>query len=220
MTKTIALIDYGSGNLRSASKAFEHVIAAEDLDYRVNLVTTAADLALADKIVLPGQGAFGDCMQTLQSVDGLIATLEEKVLHRKAPFFGICVGMQLLADQGHEHGIHKGLGWIPGEVVPLQKTSPDLKIPHMGWNDILPDQPDHFLLRTIKSASNLERNFYFVHSFMFQCKERENQLAHAEYGQNVTAAVVRDNIFGTQFHPEKSQVAGLNLIRDFLRWVP
>lgn len=220
MTKTIAIIDYGSGNIFSAAKAFSHVSNMEGLGYQVKIVESAKDVATADKIILPGQGAFGDCIQNLRAVPDMIDVLEEKVLRCGTPFFGICVGMQLLADVGYEFGTHKGLGWIPGEVLPLKQTRPDLKIPHMGWNEIIPDQPDHVLLRSIKSSSDYEKNFYFVHSFMVHCKKNEHLLAHTDYGQEVTAIIGRDNIFGTQFHPEKSQNAGLYLIKEFIAWTP
>ncbi len=220
MSKTIAIIDYGSGNLFSAAKAFEHVSNMEGLDYDVVIENTASGLMSADKIVLPGQGAFADCMKNLRAVPNLIDVLYRRVMEEKVPFFGICVGMQLLADRGLEHGDHRGLGWIPGEVVPLQKTAPDMKIPHMGWNDLILDQPDHILLRSIKSAAIHDKHFYFVHSFMFKCKEKGHLLAHAEYGQDVTAMIARDNLLGTQFHPEKSQNAGLQLIKSFMSWAP
>lgn len=220
MSKTIAIIDYGSGNLFSAAKAFEYVINSENLPYKVKIENSAQAVMDADKIVLPGQGAFKDCRDNLKSVPDMIPALEEKVLKQKTPFFGICVGMQLLADKGLEHGEHEGLGWIAGDVVPVQKTSTDLKIPHMGWNELILDQDDHFLLRSIKSADFLEKHFYFVHSFMFQCKGSKNLLAHVDYGQDITAIIAKENIFGTQFHPEKSQNAGLKLIKDFMRWNP
>ena len=218
MSKTIAIIDYGSGNLFSAAKAFEYVISSENLSYQVKIENSADAVLKADKIVLPGQGAFQDCMNNLKSVPDMIGALEEKVLVQKTPFFGICVGMQLLADKGLEHGKYDGLGWIEGDVVPLIKTTSDLKIPHMGWNELILDQEDHMLLRSIKSADFLDRHFYFVHSFMFQCKNKENLLAHADYSQDVTAIIAKENIFGTQFHPEKSQNAGLKLIKDFMTW--
>lgn len=220
MSKTIAIIDYGSGNLFSAAKAFEHVIEEENLPYQVKIENTAEGLNQADRIVLPGQGAFADCMGNLRQVPGMISALEKRVLQDRIPFFGICVGMQLLAEKGWEHGEHEGLGWIAGDVVPLEKTSSDLKIPQMGWNELILDQEEHFLLRSIKSADFLHKHFYFVHSFMFECKDNESLLAHTQYGQKVAAIIAKDNIFGTQFHPEKSQNAGLSLIKDFINWDP
>ena len=220
MTKTIALIDYGSGNLRSAAKAFEHVIATEALPYQVIISGNPKDISNADRIILPGQGAFQDCMKNLQSVPGMIDALHEQVLEKTVPFLGICVGMQLLADKGLEHGEYDGLGWISGEVIPIQPSNPSLKIPHMGWNELYLNSKDHFLLRSIKSSDLSEKHFYFVHSFMFQCKEEQEELAHADYGGPVTAIIGKNNIAGVQFHPEKSQTAGLHLIRDFLLWAP
>lgn len=217
----IAIVDYGSGNLRSAAQAFEHVIAEEGLNLEVKVTGKAEDVAQASRIVLPGQGAFGDCMSGLSSVDGMLAALEESVLDKGTPFLGICVGMQLLASRGLEHGAHAGLGWIPGEVVPLTPMNDNLKIPHMGWNQLLSGVPGnqdnrHVVLRSTDSASH----FYFVHSFVFQCEYNHHILAQADYGGPVTAIVGRDNIIGTQFHPEKSQKDGLKLLKDFLAWRP
>ena len=221
MTRTknniVMIIDYGSGNLRSAAKAFEHVIAENQLDFEVLVSNKAEDLKRASHIVLPGQGAFGDCMAGLQAVPHMIEALERVVLEDKKPFLGICVGMQLLATRGLEYGTHEGLGWIDGEVVPLAPDDKTLKIPHMGWNEVYFDQgTGHPALKNQKNTPY----FYFVHSFMFQCKNKENIYGHADYGGNVTAIVGRDNIIGVQFHPEKSQEAGLQLCHDFLRWNP
>ncbi|MEM6781006.1 MAG: imidazole glycerol phosphate synthase subunit HisH [Pseudomonadota bacterium] len=220
---TIAIIDYGSGNLRSAAKAFEHVIAENTLNLQVLVTDKADDVQTASHIVLPGQGAFGDCMAGLQAVDGMIDALSDAVLQRGRPFLGICVGMQLLADRGLEYGEHKGLGWIPGEVVPIEPSDKSLKIPHMGWNDThLTDAGQrHSMLQGItKSSSQSPVNFYFVHSFMFDCKDQENILGQTNYGGDVTAIVGRENIVGVQFHPEKSHNDGLSLIKDFIRWKP
>ena len=218
MAKTIVLIDYGSGNLRSVAKAFEHVIATESLPYEIIISKKPKDISNAAKIILPGQGAFQDCMQNLQGIPDMIDTLNNRVLGQGIPFLGICVGMQLLADRGLEHGEYKGLGWIKGDVIPITPKNPSLKIPHMGWNQLYLDKVDHFLLRSIKTSATHEKDFYFVHSFMFQCKEERDQIAHVDYGESITAIIGRDNITGVQFHPEKSQSAGLHLIRDFLRW--
>ena len=216
----VAIIDYGSGNLRSAAKAFEHVIAENGLDMGVRITNIASDLDSASHIVLPGQGAFADCMGGLRAVDGMIAALEANILGQKKPFLGICVGMQLLADKGLEHGAHDGLGWISGEVVPMQPADSTLKIPHMGWNtiDVVNDHP---VLDGINSddnsADNSQEHYYFVHSFMFKCKKGQNVLAKAHYGGDVTAMVARANIIGTQFHPEKSQKSGMRLLYNFLK---
>lgn len=223
MTQTIAIIDYGSGNLRSAEKSFAHVIADQGLDARVIVSDKADEVASADRIVLPGQGAFGDCMAGLQAVPGMIAALDEAVLQKGRPFLGICVGMQLLATRGFEHGVHDGLGWIPGEVRPIVPGNKNLKIPHMGWNEIrcTPAGSQHSVLHSITESSDAEGiHFYFVHSFMVQSDNTDTVLAQADYGGPINAIIGRDNIIGMQFHPEKSQDAGLALIRDFINWQP
>lgn len=218
---TIVIIDYGSGNLRSAAKAFEHVIAREGLNSDV-LVSGDPDVVRkASRIILPGQGAFADCMQGLSSILGMIEAIEERVLRQAVPFLGICVGMQLLATQGHEHGIHKGLNWIEGDVVAIEPDNKALKVPHMGWNEVLLNDSDHPVLQgIIKSTKITPIHFYFVHSFMFQCKDSQHELGYANYGGHIGAIVGRDNIVGVQFHPEKSQDAGLQLLSDFLHWKP
>lgn len=220
--ETIAIIDYGSGNLRSAAKAFEHVLKEEGRDARVVITSHAEEVAKSDRIVLPGQGAFGDCIAGLKKLDGMIDGLKETVLHRAKPFLGICVGMQLLATRGLEFGIHEGLGWIPGEVVPMKPSDPSLKIPHMGWNGLFSKSDDmHSVLRgVIKKSDDAWPDFYFVHSFVFQCKYTKNVAGWCDYGGDFAAMVARDNMIGTQFHPEKSQKAGLDLIRGFLHWKP
>lgn len=214
-TQTLLIIDYGSGNLRSAAKAFEHVGA----DVRVS--ARAEDVLKADRLVLPGQGAFGDCINALNGVDGMRGALEEAVQQKGTPFLGICVGMQLLASRGLEHGVHEGLDWIPGEVVPLEPNDASLKIPHMGWNPLYytksaAQDNAHFVLRNTETSPH----YYFVHSFMMQCKDSNHIIAQADYGGAVTAAVAKDNIVGVQFHPEKSQKAGLELLKSFLEWKP
>lgn len=222
MSETIAIIDYGSGNLRSAAKAFSHVMAEEGLSGEVVITGDADIVAKADRIVLPGQGAFGDCIAGLKKVDGMVEALAEKVLHRGAPFFGICVGMQLLASRGLEFGEHEGLGWIAGDVVKMEPSDPALKIPHMGWNTMTQNggNPHPMLQGVTKSGDGSFMDFYFVHSFVFHCRESQHVAGWCDYGGNFTAMVAKDNIIGTQFHPEKSQQAGLDLIRGFLRWKP
>lgn len=223
MTQTIAIIDYGSGNLRSAAKAFDHVATTEGLSARVIITASAIDVAGADRIILPGQGAFVDCMNGLNAVPGMVEALSEAVLKRGAPFFGICVGMQLLATRGLEHGVHDGLGWIPGDVVKMAPSDPALKIPHMGWNNVrcTASGNNHPVLRSITESSAPEGpHFYFVHSFMIESDKTDMMLATGDYGGPVNAIIGRDNIIGTQFHPEKSQEAGLALIRDFIKWKP
>lgn len=227
MTKqTLMIIDYGSGNLRSAQKAFEYVVAQGGLDAEVIVSAQPEDVAGADRIVLPGQGAFGDCIANLRGRSGMIAALEEAVLKQAKPFLGICVGMQILADQGLEHGTHEGLGWVPGQVVPLAGKISDraLKIPHMGWNEVEPvlqaGQAPHFVLRSAESSGQDLEHYYFVHSFMFESKNTDHVLGVTQYGTKYASVVGRDNIIGVQFHPEKSQKAGLNLLQQFLRWAP
>jgi glutamine amidotransferase len=212
----LALIDYGSGNLRSAAKAieraaFEHAIA---LDLRV---TSDVDAVRdADRIVLPGVGAFADCYRGLAALDGMIETLADEVLRKGKPFLGICVGMQLMASVGREHGEHKGLGWIEGAVELLRPADAALKIPHMGWNQLRLLQPAHPVLAGIKDGDHA----YFVHSYQIRPADRGVILAETEYGGPVVAAVGRANMVGTQFHPEKSQATGLRLLANFLRWTP
>jgi glutamine amidotransferase len=223
MTEKIVIIDYGSGNLRSALKSVEAVIAAEGLDAVALVSARADDIAAADRIILPGQGAFGDCMAGLSSIDGMIGALNDSVIRRGVPFFGICVGMQLLATRGHEHGVHEGLNWIAGDVVKMVPSDPSLKIPHMGWNDVtLTDagKTHPALRRVMENSGESLPHFYFVHSFVFDCKDSVSILGRAEYGGVVPAIIGRDNIIGTQFHPEKSQQAGLDLIAGFLSWKP
>ena len=220
----LVIIDYGSGNIRSAAKAFEYICKIECLDFDIQVTCDALDVLKADRIVLPGQGAFRDCMEGLSDLSGMIEALEESVLRDKRPFLGICVGMQLLAERGLEHGDCQGLGWIPGDIVPLSSSDPTLKIPHMGWNNVEFER-DHPILKNFaatheKKKENNLSHFYFVHSFMFQCKEREDLLGRTFYGTEVTAAVARENIAGVQFHPEKSQEAGLAFLSGFLQWTP
>jgi glutamine amidotransferase len=215
---SVAIIDYGSGNLRSAAKAFERVITDEKLNLEVIVSNDPGTLDKAARIVLPGQGAFADCMKGLSSIPGMLGALNDNVLKKTKPFFGICVGMQLMASRGLEHEITSGLNWIEGDVVAMQPSDKSLKIPHMGWNelDFSESGKNHFVLRNTKNLDH----YYFVHSFMFQCKDNNHILGTAEYGGSVPAIVGRDNMIGTQFHPEKSQQAGLKLISGFLNWKP
>jgi glutamine amidotransferase len=209
----IAIVDYGSGNLRSAEKSFERAVAELGRTDRVAVTADPAIIAAADKIVLPGVGAYRDCKNGLSAIDGLIPTLIEQVQQRKKPFMGICVGMQLLADIGHEHGETDGLGWIAGDVVPLPAAT-GLKVPHMGWNTLDFTQPDHPLFAGLDAHAHA----YFVHSYWFQAKQNANVLAQMQYGQPLTAVVGHENIIGSQFHPEKSQHTGLTFIANFLKW--
>lgn len=218
MQETVAIIDYGSGNLRSAAKSFEKVIEDEGLGIKVTVTSRPEEILKASKIVLPGQGAFGSCMNGLSSIEGMLDALKERVIKQGYPFLGICVGMQLMADTGLEHGTHKGLGWIGGSVVRMEPSDKSLKIPHMGWNSLcLPeDGYRHPLVKNVLP----EDHFYFVHSFVFQLIDMNDYVAGVEYGGRFSAIVGRDNMAGVQFHPEKSQKAGLRMIGDFLNWKP
>lgn len=218
--ESIIIIDYGAGNVRSVAKAFEHVIERAGLNADVKLSAEAEDIAKASRLVLPGQGAFGDCMSALKRCDGVIEALESAVLVEKTPFLGICVGMQLLVTQGYEHGTHDGLGWIKGHVRAIEPADKALKVPHMGWNEVeLTDQgASHFVLRNTENRVKPDNHYYFVHSFMVESEEQEYILGHTPYGEHMPVIIGRDNIMGVQFHPEKSQDNGLNLIERFLKW--
>jgi glutamine amidotransferase len=209
MAGDVALIDYGSGNLRSAEKALVRAGA--------NVVVTSQPeaIARAERIVLPGVGAFGDCMRGLSSIPGMIDVLRERVLQRGVPFLGICVGMQLLASVGHEFGDNAGLDWVAGEVGKLAPSDHALKIPHMGWNELTFTRP-HQLFAGIAPGAHA----YFVHSYAMAPHDPAHVVATSDYGGAFAAAVGRDNIMGTQFHPEKSQGVGLALLGNFLAWRP
>jgi imidazole glycerol-phosphate synthase subunit HisH len=215
---SVVIIDYGSGNLHSAAKAFER--AAHDSGLSVPVVVTADPdkVRAADRIVLPGVGAFKDCRDGLKAVPGMWDTLEDEVIHRAKPFLGICVGMQLMANEGHEHDITTGFGWIPGAVEPIKPHGPEFKIPHMGWNTLTRLKP-HVLLDGLELGPE-GLHAYFVHSYHLVPRNRADVIATADHGSTITAMVGRDNMAGTQFHPEKSQALGLTLIANFLRWRP
>ena len=211
---TTVLIDYGAGNLHSAEKAFQRM-AQEANAGDVILSDRAEDVARADRIVLPGDGAFPACMAALKDDTGLFDALVEAVEVKARPFLGICVGMQLMARAGHEYETVEGLGWIDGEVRRISPSDASLKIPHMGWNDLVIDKP-HPVLAGIDTGAHA----YFVHSYQMEMATPKELLAHCDYGGAVTAIVGRDTMVGTQFHPEKSQGAGLRLIRNWLEWRP
>jgi glutamine amidotransferase len=211
----VAIIDYGSGNLRSAAKAFERAAAEDGIAVRVEVTNEPEAVARADRLVLPGVGAFADCRRGLAADPGLEAALRETAITRARPFLGICVGMQLMADRGREFETVAGLGWIAGEVVPIAPRDPTLKIPHMGWNEIEPRAP-HPLLAGLGAGAHA----YFVHSYHFRLAEPADLVAVTDYGGLLTAMIGHGNLAGTQFHPEKSQEAGLRLIGNFLRWRP
>jgi glutamine amidotransferase len=212
---TVAIVDYGSGNLRSAAKAFERAAREAGTDERVLVTSSPAEVAAADRIVLPGVGAFADCRAGLYGVPGMVDTLQREVIERGKPFLGICVGMQLMATRGVEYGTHAGLDWIAGDVVRIEPGRDHLKIPHMGWNELTDLRP-HALLDGIAPRAHA----YFVHSYQLAASKPETVLALTDYGGPITAIVGRDNLAGTQFHPEKSQATGLRLIGNFLRWKP
>jgi len=212
---TVAIVDYGSGNLRSAAKAFERAAREAGTHERVLVTSSPREVSEADRIVLPGVGAFADCRAGLYGVPGMVEVLQREVIERAKPFLGICVGMQLMATRGVEYGVHAGLDWIAGDVVRIEPGKDHLKIPHMGWNE-LRELKAHPLLEGIAPRDHA----YFVHSFQLKASRPETVLAVVDYGGPITAMVGRDNLAGTQFHPEKSQATGLRLIANFLRWKP
>jgi len=215
---SVAIVDYGSGNLHSAAKAFERAAHDAGLDQPIVVTRDPAVVARADRIVLPGVGAFADCRRGLDAVSGMVEALEEAVRRRGRPFFGICVGMQLMAERGLEYEVKPGLGWIAGEVDRIAPKDPTLKIPHMGWNTLNVTR-QHPLLDGLELGVN-GRHAYFVHSYQLKPDNRADLIADADYGGAVTAIIGRDNMVGTQFHPEKSQKFGLALIANFLKWKP
>lgn len=217
-TERVAIIDYGSGNLHSAAKAFERASRESEHAATIEVTGDPAVVAVADRVVLPGVGAFADCRRGLDAVPGMRETLERVVLERRRPFLGICVGMQLMAERGLEHVITAGLGWIAGEVRAVEPGDRNLKIPHMGWNTLEVRTP-HPLLAGIPTGGD-GLHAYFVHSYHLVSPASGLIVAETDYGGPVTAMVARDNMAGTQFHPEKSQRLGLGLIANFLAWRP
>lgn len=214
----VAIIDYGSGNLRSATKAFERAAREAGIAAEIDLTADAERVRSADRIVLPGVGAYADCRAGLDAVPGMVAALREAVERQGRPFLGICVGMQLMSSRGLEKTITQGLGWIEGDVKEITPSDPSLKIPQIGWNTIHVKH-EHPLFAGIRTGED-GLHAYFVHSYHLEAARDEDVLAVADYGGPVTAAVARDNVAGTQFHPEKSQALGLSLIANFLRWKP
>ena len=212
MAQSVVIVDYGSGNLRSVAKTFERAAAESGLAATINVSDDADAIASADRIALPGVGAFRACMDGLVARDGVIEALEHAVLVRGQPFMGICVGMQLLAECGREFGDHQGLGWIPGRVISI--AAPGVSVPHMGWNVV--KSPARRRVTKLLDG----KAFYFAHSFHFEPENAAHAYALTEHGIELVAAVGRDNIFGVQFHPEKSQSAGVELIAGFLKWNP
>ena len=214
----VAIIDYGSGNLRSATKAFERAAREAGLAATIELTADAERVRGADRIVLPGVGAYADCAAGLHAVAGMWEAVEEVAIAKGRPFLGICVGMQLMSERGLEKTVTRGLGWIAGDVKEIQPSDPALKIPQIGWNTIELSRP-HPLFSGIETGPK-GLHAYFVHSYHLDATNPAEVLATADYGGAVTAAVARDNVAGTQFHPEKSQALGLALITNFLRWRP
>jgi len=212
---TTAIVDYGSGNLRSAEKAFARALDEAGQGGKALVTADPDKVAGADRIVLPGVGAFADCRAGLFGLDGMVEAMEEAVTAKGRPFLGICVGMQLMAERGLEHGVHEGLGWLPGRVVALAPADPGAKVPHMGWNS-LSAVADHPVLDGLGAGDHV----YFVHSYRFAPAREAHMLAASDHGGRFAAIVGHGNVIGTQFHPEKSQGNGLRLIANFLAWRP
>lgn len=214
----VAIIDYGSGNLRSATKAFERAAREAGISAEIDLTADAERVRTADRIVLPGVGAYADCAAGLRAVDGMWEAVEDVAVRKGRPFLGICVGMQLMSERGLEKTITNGFGWISGDVKEITPADPALKIPQIGWNTIELKR-EHPLFAGIPTGAN-GLHAYFVHSYHLDARKPDEVLAETDYGGPVTATVARDNLVGTQFHPEKSQALGLALITNFLRWRP
>ena len=214
----VVIIDYGSGNLHSANKSVQRAANEAGLEIDLRVTADAKEVEHADRIILPGVGAFADCKSGLAAVPGMLDVLQDAVIGRQTPFLGICVGMQLMATRGLEFGETPGFDWIAGDVAAIEPEDPSLKIPHMGWNT-LKQLSDHALLDGIELGPD-GLHAYFVHSFHLQPKDAGAKIATTDYGAEVTAMVGRDNMVGTQFHPEKSQKLGLRLLENFLRWQP
>ena len=207
--KKITIVDYGSGNVLSAQKSFVKIAKDNNIETDVLISKKLNDIKNSTHIVLPGQGAFSTCMNGLKKTDGLIDELSEFALIKKKPFLGICVGMQMLANISEENGDHEGLGWIDGQIKLL--PGDNLKLPHMGWNLVIPTNSKYNNLISTKN------DYYFVHSYYFECADKDNILAETKYGTNFASIVGKENIYGVQFHPEKSSSQGLNLLREFIR---
>jgi glutamine amidotransferase len=215
----IAVVDPGSGNLASVQRALERVVAEQGLDAEIRVTTQAADVLAADRIVLPGQGAFAACRRGLDALPGMVEALQSSVIEGRKPFLGICVGMQLMAERGLEHGVTPGLGWIEGEIAPMDprdEAGHKLPLPQMGWNALNAEQPGHPLLAGVAPGAHA----YFVHSYGLSGGKPGELLASARYGAPVAAIVGRDNLAGTQFHVEKSSLVGLRILANFLQWTP
>ena len=210
---SIAVIDYGSGNLKSAAKALETAANNTNINSKIVVTSDPKTIKQSDKIVLPGQGSFRDCYLGIKKIPGLNETLNEFVLDKKKPIFGICVGMQLFAKTGYESQETKGFGWIDAEVRKINNMNKKLKLPHMGWNQI-EFKKDFTLFSGLENKSHM----YFIHSYELITKQKDCIVATTNYGNSITAAIAKENIFGTQFHPEKSQKNGLKILENFLKW--
>jgi len=208
------IVDYESGNLHSAEKAFQRMASEGDTG-KVLVTSSPEDVARADRIVLPGDGAFPACWKELHDHRGIFEAIDEAVNQKARPFMGICVGMQMLADVSHEYTETPGFGWVGGQIDRITPSDPAMKVPHMGWNDLVLDRP-HAVLEGLKTGDHA----YFVHSYHMHVTDPAHLIAHCDYGGPVTAIVGKNNIIGTQFHPEKSQAAGLHMIANFLKWAP
>jgi len=223
---TVAIVDYGSGNLNSARKAFERVIAERGLHQRVIVTAEPEAVAAADRLLLPGVGAFADCRRGIEAIPGMAEAIREHAMVRARPFLGICVGMQLMAERGLEHGVTEGFGWIAGDIAPIEPADSTLKIPHMGWNnlEVTAIGRAHPVMRNLDrgvgGVGGVGPHAYFVHSYALSGGSADQVLATVDHGGAVVAVVGRDNLVGTQFHPEKSQSTGLALIENFLTWKP
>ena len=205
--KKITIIDYGSGNVLSAQKSFVKIANENNITSKVIISNNVNEIKDSTHIVLPGQGAFSTCMNGLKNIKGLIDELYNHAINKKKPFLGICVGMQMLANESEEKGLHQGLGWIEGKIKKLPDTN--LKMPHMGWNIVKPITNNNNLIKK-------PEDYYFVHSYYFECAQKENILAETQYGINFSSIVAKENIYGVQFHPEKSSSQGLSLIKKFM----
>ena len=208
----IAIVNYGSGNLHSVYKSFQKANTNLNSSWNIEVTNDPKIISKSDKLVLPGVGSYSDCKESIKKIDGLYESMEDLVINKKKCFMGICVGMQLLADNSEEFGDHTGFGWISGSIVKLPQHQ-SFKIPHMGWNEVEFDQHKLF------SSLNQKTDFYFVHSFYFKTNQTSNILATTNYPDKITAAVIKNNIFGTQFHPEKSHENGQKIIQNFINWV-
>ena len=209
MKKLICIVDYGLGNIHSAEQSIKKVAADSNMLLEIKITSNPSDIKEASHLVLPGQGAFESCINGLRNINGMIDELSEAAINKKKPFLGICVGMQLLASKSYENGEHQGLNWIQGEIKKMPKGN--IKLPHMGWNEIILKNKKNQLVK----ASD-KNDFYFVHSYYFDCKHKENIIALSNYGIDFASIISKENIYGVQFHPEKSSVQGLEIIKNFI----